>query len=586
MEHLIIILLQRIGVLLVIAFMLTRIPAFRHLLDRKLNVRTVIYYAVIFGAFGILATQAGVMLQGDRVVPHGLVLRLAPGETIVGPTLVVTVIAGLLGGPFVGIASGIVSGAYFFGLAGADQFADTLVNPLVGLLSGLTARFFSKERVIAPQKAMFIGMFAPILHMGLLLIFSTAPTRTIALVNTIGLPLVVTNSLAIAVFTLMIHVVLAEQEQGAAREMQRALRITERALPHLRRGLNYETATAVAELLYEELKIAAVSITDNERVLAHVGVGDDHHLQGQPFQTQLSRVAFQTGDMQIAMTSEQIQCNHEKCPLHAGILVPLVQAGDVVGLIKLYFQRAQQLRAVEITLAQGLGKLISNQLDLMAAEQLKELVRETRLQNLQAQINPHFLFNTLHMISTLIRVDPTLARHIVVQLGNFMRQNLQVSVNLLVDLREELDHLMAYLEIVKVRFSDQLSIECSVEEGIGEALIPPSTLQPLVENSIKHGLPEVTAGGTIHIDLAKVADDVEISVWDNGRGLPIALIERLGKQPVREQGGSGLGVYNVNQRLVSLLGAPSALRFENMPTGGCKVSFRIPLAQVKVEGLA
>jgi two-component system, LytTR family, sensor histidine kinase LytS len=570
-------LFQRIGLLLVLAFMLTRVPSFRYLLDRKLNYKTILYHSIIFGIFGVIGTQLGVLVAANNINPHWIIFKLQPNEMLLGPSLVAIVIAGVMGGPSVGIGSGIVVGIYIYFLGGSELFANSFINPLAGLLAGGTARFFSQERVIAPVKAMFIGMFIPILHMGLLLVLTDTPKHTIALVDRVGLPLVISNSVAIGVFTAMIRVALFEQEQGAAVAALQALRIAEKSLPFLRHGLNYKTAAQLAALFQNELRLAAVSVTNKDQVLAHIGLGSDHHKQGEVLKMSLSSNALETGEIQIALKHDQIQCNQPACPLHAAILMPFRQGGEVVGLVKMYFQRSQQLRAVNIALAQGLGKLISNQLDIVSAEKMKALVQETQLRNFQAQINPHFLFNTLHLISTLIRVDPDLARHIIIQLGNFMRLNLKITSIPLITLEKELAHLQAYIEIIKVRFSDQLTVELQIDEGIESAFIPPFTLQPLVENSVKHGLVNVAAGGWIKVIARNKEEEIEIEVCDNGKGIPSSVIAQLGKKPLRSENSGGNGLYNVNQRLIHLLGTRSSLQFRNLTEKGCSVSINLPI---------
>ncbi|HET7578624.1 MAG TPA: LytS/YhcK type 5TM receptor domain-containing protein [Bacillales bacterium] len=582
MEQLTLILFERIGMLLIFAFMLTRIPSFRHLLDRELGVKTILYHSIFFGIFGIAAAQAGVVLSDGEITSHLWTFELADGQTLVGSTLVAIVIAGLLGGPYVGLGAGLIAAAYLQFLGGDTMIANGITNLLAGLLAGYTARFFSQERVIAPEKALFIGMFTPILHMCLLLVFAGDPDEAIQLVNRIGLPLVITNSVAIAIFTAMIRVALNEQEQAAALETERALKIAEKALPHLKKGFNFESARKMAELLHGELKIAAVSLTNKKMVLSHVGSGADHHQRGEPLQTILSEKALSTGDIQIAYEHSQIQCSHERCPLQAAIIVPIRQSGEVAGLIKLYFRRSQQIRAVEIALAQGLGKLISHQLDVVAAENMKTLIQDAELRNLQAQINPHFLFNTLHSIDVLIRVNPKLARHLIVQLGYFMRSNLSLTSASFIPLEKEINHLRAYLEIVKVRFSDQLEVDFNLEDGLCETMIPPFTLQPLVENSIKHGLKNVEAGGRVEINLRKIGDQVRVAIKDNGSGIPESSLHKLGKQPLYQEENrekeNGTGIYNVNQRLVGLLGSEARLSFENRYEGGCMVFFQIPFS--------
>jgi two-component system sensor histidine kinase LytS len=576
MEALTVILFERIGMLLVFAFMLTRIPTFRYLLDRDLGIKTTIYHSIIFGILGIAGAQAGVVITGGELSSRFWVLELQDGETLVGSTLVAIVISGLLGGPYVGLGTGSIVAVYFYFLGGETLLADSIANVMSGVLAGFTARFFSQERVIAPSKALFIGMFMPILHMTLLLVFTSTPEETIELVNTIGIPLVVTNSVAIMIFTAMIRVALSEKEQEAALETKRALKIAEEALPYLRQGLHVETAVEIADLLQKELKIPAVGLTDRELVLAHSGVGADHHRSGQPIQTHLSQFALESGEIQIAYEPLHIQCQNPKCPLQAAIIVPIRQSGEVTGLIKLYFRRSQQIRAVEIALAGGIGKLISNQLDVVAAEKMKSLVQEAELRNLQAQINPHFLFNTLHIIATLIRTDPTQARHLIVQLSYFMRTNLKLTSSSLIPLEQELKHLLSYLEIMKIRFSDQLQIQYEVDERVGSVLIPPFALQPLVENCIQHGLKDVSSGGKVSISIIQKEDKVLIKIEDNGVGIPSTVLKRLGNQPIQSDSGNGIGIYNVNQRLKSLLGEAAGLNFFNQTTGGSLISFTIP----------
>lgn len=578
MEFLTIILFERLGLLLVLAFILTRIPGFRSLLDRELDAKTTVVHSVIFGLFGIAGAIVGVVVEGGTIVNRSWVFSVGEDEMLVSTSLVAIVIAGLLGGPYVGLGAGFISGVYIFSLGGIGQWSNSLVNPLTGLLAGLTARFFSQERVIAPLKAMFIGIFPPIMKMGLLLVFVPRSELIVPLVDTVGLPMVFSNSVAIAVFTAMISAALREQEKEAALETSRALTIAEEALPYLKKQSPLEMAEGIAQLLYKRLEVAAVSVTNRMEVLAHIGEGDDHHRRGDQMLTRLSLQAIHTGRVQVAYSQEEIKCQHPNCPLMAAIIVPIKETNETTGLIKLYFRKAQHIRPVEIVLARGLGELISNQLKAVAAEHMQTLIRDAELRNLQAQINPHFLFNTLHLISTLIRTDAHKARHITVQLGHYMRFNLRLASASLVELEKELDHLNAYLEIVRTRFSGRLSIHSPSVEGVGKTPIPPVTIQPLVENSIQHGLKHVSSGGKVAIEIRKLPKKIRVTVRDNGCGFASDTLEQAGQVPLVRQHGSGTGLYNVNQRLVRLLGEESRLRVNNLPEGGSEVFFHIPYA--------
>lgn len=574
-------LLQRAGLLLVLGFALTRLPVIRLLLRPRRSVTTAAIDAVIFGLLGIFATEFDVEWTQFGSVAHGWLLHVPTNAMLIGPNLVAIVIAGLLGGPTVGIAAGLMTGAFVYWQGGEGAIANAVIQPLSGLFSGAVARFFPQERVIAPLKALFVGMFVPIIHMSLVLIIAYDTPSSILVVNQIALPLVLTNSVAIAIFTAIIRAALVEREQQAAFETQRALRITESALPFLRQPLHYETASQLARLLRDELQIAAVSITNREEVLAHIGIASDHHRQGQALRMQLARVAIQSGELQATNERDVIQCNAIDCPLHSAIMVPFEQAGEVVGLINLYFERTEPVRSIEIELARGLGHLISKQMDVVAAENMKQLVLDAKLRNLQAQVNPHFLFNTLHMITALIRVNPNQARHIVVQLGQYMRHNLRITAFSKIPLQQELEHLEAYIEILKMRFEDQLTLRINVDEDTLSAFIPPCTLQPLVENAIKHGLTDAAVPWNIDIALKKVGRDVWICVKDNGVGISPDVISMLGDEPLSSETSRGFGIYNVNQRLRGLYGPSAGLHLENLEPSGCVVSFVIPLLYVK-----
>jgi two-component system sensor histidine kinase LytS len=541
-----------------------------------MDVKTTILHSVIYGVFGIAGTISGVVFKDGLMDPHFIFSPVQDDELLVSSSLVPIVIAGLLGGPIVGFGAGCIAGIHLYLLGGMGQAAGFLANMLTGLLVGMTARFFSQERVISPLKALFIGIFPPILQMGLLLIFNPHSGFVLHVVDRVSLPLVFTSSIAIAIFTAMIAAAIHEQEREAASATERAFTIAEDALPYLKKESETEMAEGIAELLYRRLKVAAVSVANRERVLAYVGLGDDHHKCGDRLFGKALQAVMRTGVVTV-FSKEDIHCPDPKCPLQAAIILPIKEANKTAQFIHLYFRKSQHIRAVEIVLAEGLGKLLSNQLAVARSEKLQTLIRDAELRNLEAQINPHFLFNTLHLIAALYRTDPDKARHITVQLGNFMRFNLRLAAHSLVDLKKECEHVQSYISIIQARFLDRVTISFSPYDGKGKALIPPSTIQPLVENSLRHGLQNVTKGGIIRIDMKEMQNRVRISVYDNGSGFSEQLLAVAGHAPVESERGGGTGLYNVNQRLIGMLGSQSRLHIKNMPSGGCEVYFDIPL---------
>lgn len=561
------------GILLIITFIITRTPQFRYLLERRRPMRRGLLFSVFFGLVSIAGTYAGVTVGAESIGNSFLAAPLAQHEAMADSALIGVIVAGLLGGTLVGTGAGLISGIHAYWMGGMTGVPDLIVTPIVGLLSGLIARFFADERIIAPIKALFISVFPPFLQMGAILVVHESSDDAIRIVNLIGGPMVVANSIGVGIFVAMILTAINEEERAAALETQRALHIAELVLPYLKQGISYETAGATADIMLRELRADAVAVTDTERILAYAGIGAK--IKDEPIRTELSHKALLTGDIQIARTKEQIQPHHAS--IAAAIIIPFRSGGKVAGLIKLYFQSTRQIRPVEEALARGLSKLISIQLDFALSEQLRALMKDAELKALQAQINPHFLFNTLNAIVTLIRIDPDSARQITVKLGHYLRMNLTMTQSAFVSLAQELDHLQTYLSILRIRFEDNLAIDLKCDAGLESVRIPPSTLQPLVENCIQHGFKGKTDVGKIDITLRRSGSYLTIRIEDNGKGFDAEQLDRLGTAPLQSGESTGLGLQNVNRRLVHLFGTEAGLTFSNSPEGGACIEFKLPL---------
>lgn len=584
MVSLTITLFERLGLLLIIAFVMTRTPGFKSLLYRKYSVKMSLVHTFVFGLFGIASTMIGIVIKEDGAVSQTLIIfPVEDHHLIVSMSLVAIVIAGLLGGPLLGFGAGVITGIHLFLLGGVGAVANAFINPLTGLLAGLTARFFSNERVISPFKALFIGVFPPILHMQLLLLLYIDYFNIIEIVNTIGLPLVLTNSSAIAIFTAMIGIVLQEQENEAALASKQAFAIAKEALPFLKKDSEIEVAKGLAELLYHRLRIAAVSISNEQTILAHKGIGEDHHKQGDTTVSIGALKAINTKQLQICTLKSELKCSEKHCQLEAAIFIPIIEDEQVTYLITFYFRKAEHISQVELMMADGIGQFISHQLNMLRAEKLKDSIRDAELRNLQAQINPHFLFNTLQLIAGLFRENPANARHITLQLASFMRFNIRLVSKSLVELKKECEHVEAYTDIIQERFKGRLKIIFQKPVDLTNIYIPPSTIQPLVENAVNHGLKKKQEDCIIQIILIKENSRLIVTVRDNGSGFPTHILPIVGKQPFTHDHHGGTGLYNVNQRLIRLLGESSKLHIRNLEGGGSEVRFAIPISNERKE---
>lgn len=203
-------------------------------------------------------------------------------------------------------------------------------------------------------------------------------------------------------------------------------------------------------------------------------------------------------------------------------------------------------------------------------EEQGRLLMEARLAALTSQINPHFLFNTLNSVSSLIRTDPNQARVMVLKLSKVLRRLLRKHENF-TTLREELSFIEDYLSIEVVRFGDKLRIEQDVADETLDMLVPSMLLQPLVENSIKHGLSSKVEGGTIRIRIRNSDRKLQVSVEDDGVGIPEAKLATLLE--------NGIGVNNVNERLKVLFGNEYRMWIDSPPGEGTRIQIEIPELQ-------
>jgi two-component system LytT family sensor kinase len=203
-------------------------------------------------------------------------------------------------------------------------------------------------------------------------------------------------------------------------------------------------------------------------------------------------------------------------------------------------------------------------------EEQKRLLLEARLDALQRQINPHFLFNTLNSIASLVRLKPELAREMIVKLGNILRALLKEHDSY-VPLREELKFTDDYLDIEVVRFgAGKLRVEKEIDPRSLEVLVPSILLQPLIENSIKHGLEPRLNGGTVTLRSRLEGDRLLIEVADDGVGMGNRPASALSRK------GAGIGMKNVQERLEVLYGNQAHFTVVSNPGRGTLVSIEVP----------
>jgi len=221
-------------------------------------------------------------------------------------------------------------------------------------------------------------------------------------------------------------------------------------------------------------------------------------------------------------------------------------------------------------------KVLNNVRIEMKLEQQERLLLQSRMEALQSQINPHFLFNTLNSVASLVRRDPDSARQMIVKLGNILRRLLRKG-DAFVPLREEMEFLDDYLDIEVARFGhDKLKVVKELEAASLEHLVPSMILQPLVENAVKHGFASKVDPGSIYIRSRCADHRIVLEVEDDGVGIPAS--------GSSASSGTGIGIVNVTERLQVVYGDTAEITLESQPGRGTLVRLVLPMLQAEEMG--
>ncbi|MDR7868083.1 MAG: LytS/YhcK type 5TM receptor domain-containing protein [Sporomusaceae bacterium] len=550
-------LFQEITVLLFLVFLLARTKGFKkYMLNHEASPRDKLLLTLVFGALSILGTYTGMPVDG----------------AIANTRAVGAVVGGLIGGPFVGAGAGLMAGVHRLFFGGATVYASAASTIIEGFIAGLLASKINlrKERW---RYALFLTAALEVFHMALLLL-SPSPEQALEIVKAIGAPMIIINSIGVAAFLAVIDTLSREREKVEGAAAQLTLEIANKTLTYMRKGLNPASAAQTIRIIAASVEnLAAVAITSRDRILAFEGMGKDHHRPGSDsgIITTSTRQVMKTGQYLVVQQKAGIGCVDPDCPLASKVVVPLTYRGEVAGALVLYKAAENGISPFEVELAIGLGQLVSTQIEASGGELEAQLRTRAEIKALQAQINPHFLFNAINTIVYYCRKQPETARELLLHLGQFYRNNIS-GLEELVDLETEIRHVDSYVHIEMARFHGKLKVVYDIPPGCS-CLLPPLILQPLVENAIRHGIYPKKRGGAVKVSARMTAGTTVLTVEDDGVGMdPAVAAKALENDPGRKT----IGLGNVNARLKSLYGENSGIRIESAPDRGTRVTITIP----------
>jgi two-component system, LytTR family, sensor kinase len=348
------------------------------------------------------------------------------------------------------------------------------------------------------------------------------------------------------------------------RVMQEALHAATATLPHLRRGLSADSAAQTIGHLLTLTQARAVALLDADGVLAFAGAGADHHAP-----QEWVALAAHAGRDDRLHVENRIRCSDPSCPIGGAVLAPLVVREERVGTFLALFSRGWRLTPEETRTVGDAASLVSAELALAEFEAQSERLARAELHALRAQISPHFVYNALAAIAGYIHSNPEEARELLTEFAEFTRYAFR-GRSPYVTLADELSYVEKYLRLERARFGDRLEVRLQVAPEVLPAVLPMLSLQPLVENAVRHGV-ERNGRGRVEIVGRDIDADVELRVTDDGVGMDgTRATEILAGQ------GKGVGLMNVQARLQAAFGPAYGLEIESALGRGTTVTMTLP----------
>ena len=367
-----------------------------------------------------------------------------------------------------------------------------------------------------------------------------------------------------------------------------ALKLVPDSFVMFRRGLNRETAGKAAAILAEVQGVRGVLVTDGEQILGAAGrFADVPELAGEVFRSLRAVRRWGRWQRQGRSRLRRLPLNGRPSPGEQAVAVSLTCGAQPAGFLVALVDLHDPQRGAVLNTVVAAAQLVSLQIELGQLNRQARLAAEAELRALTAQMNPHFLFNALHTIASYVREEPETARRLLVRLADLFRLGMSLS-SPIIPFAQEYEYIKNYLAIEQARFRDRLKVEYDIDPQVLGVGIPALSIQPLVENAVRHGVLSKGAPGTVRIRarLDWVMTRLCVTVEDDGPGMPPEQVSHLlasGGEAERAKGeahpdaGSRVALANIHARLKRLYGSRFSLELHSLPGRGTRVRLAIPM---------
>ncbi|AMN50041.1 LytS/YhcK type 5TM receptor domain-containing protein [Psychrobacter sp. P2G3] len=547
--------LSRMTLIITIAFLITRLSIFRKMIYHRVGIVDLFFLTMIFGMFGVIGNYTALVVEpGNHTIISDLWNpTLQSNNAVVDTRNIGIIIGGFFAGPIVGVGASLIAGAHRLLMGGFISSATFWVSILGGCLAGWFGYKWRGVGLIKPKYMFFISIVILTIQILVIPVLTADYTAALTLISFTGPPIIIINSIGIWICAMIFYNAIQEEERTRANQTVKTFSIADQTFSLFRSGLNENSAKKSTEIIKKLTAVEHVAITRGLRELAYTGEVTNQKRNDK--EDLISRKLVLATGKSVLNESKSKWLFSNKPNSRASVVVPFCVKNKVIGTLSFYYRSSAHITSVEKELIEGLGKLFSNQLELGEIERHNQLLQSAKIESLQSQLQPHFLFNALNTIVALCRIDPMLARNLLVHLSTYLRNNLTGIGDFLVPIYKEMDNVQAYLAIEQARFPDKFAMRIEIDSDLMDYLIPPFIIQPLVENAIKHGgFKRLQVKGAVCIEIKKVSEIlISIKVSDNGVGIESNRIVDLGERVVTSsKDGSGTALFNIKERLTAL----------------------------------
>lgn len=592
-------LISNIAVLALTAEILSRIrPLQEALLNERRKWQQDIVLSLIFGGIIIMSTAIGVNIDSYSL-----------NTKAIG-----AITAGLLGGPVVGFLSSCIGALYelFFSVPKVFARSAAFSTILCGLLGAGFYPYFQRGKW--KYKDLFIlACFGELVEMVSLIRITVSLQVAVTAILDAAIPMMLMNSIGILIFVSCFNTVFVRQDLESSRQLQQMLELTRHCMPLFHENLEKsESMNEVVSMIIEETQWAGTMIMDRNRMLAWKMVSDldikspmDHmedikaawdalNLPDEAWESsevlekildglkdsdspevqqnlkmlaplwgipEIAELALERGEMVTVFRIPETSVWYRTMRECSVVAAPFIIEGQAIGCLVVFMKKQWTGRKSELDMIENLVTIASYQIAVRELEKRKSMLQKAEFKALQFQVNPHFLFNALNTIASVCREDPERSRELLVTLADYFRYNLDYEAYM-VPLEEELDHVKDYLELERARFEDKLIVSYDVPEHMN-ILIPTLTLQPIVENAVRHG---ISADGKRIVDISvrETEEAFIVDIGDKGKEFDPEVLRKL---ETGEAIDNSIGLSNVHKRMKSIYGEEHGLKITSMEQG-------------------